>query len=388
MSKTEFHKISLEDLQLGNPVPWDIYDASERLLVRKGFIPQSERQVETLIDRGLFVNAEEYRQSHPVSDASSVAIGNQPQHHVLSRMADAHNIIQNITLGIVAQAPLANTPQEVIRVVNVLDEVITTNPDIALACILFKQTAEGYSNRHLMDAAILSIIVAKAMQLTKDEVESIAAAALTMNIGMLRLQEQLQNRAEPPTNEERVLIRNHPEISVALLKQAGVTDALWLSCVLNHHEHVDGSGYPRGVTGDKTPDGAKIIAIADRYTAMISPRKFRQAIHPTQAIRSLLMDRDKSCDAKITETFIKKLGVYPPGSCVKLASKEIAVVLFNGLTATTPAVQAIKDPLGDPMPYPLNRNTGTERFAVKEGVLLEAKDIPFTMQQIWGGQAT
>lgn len=387
MSKIDFHKISLQDLQLGSPVPWDIYDGSERLLVREGFIPQSERQLETLIDRGLFVNAEKYRQSYPSKDSSVIA-DSQPQHHVLSRLADAHNLIQSITLGIVAQAPLTHSPAEVMRVVSILDEVITTNPDIALASILFKQSAEGYSNRHLMDAAILSTIVAKAMQLPKVEVESIAAAALTMNIGMLSLQESLQNRAEPPTDEERTLIRNHPEMSVSLLKQAGVTDALWLACVLNHHEHADGSGYPAGATSESTPVGAKIIAIADRYTAMISPRKFRLAINPTQAIRSLLTDRGKSCDAKITELFIMKLGIYPPGSCVKLANNEIAVVLFNGLKATTPAVQTIRDSLGDLMPYPLNRNTATERFAVKEVVLLEAKDIPFTMQQIWGGQAT
>ena len=387
MSKADFHKISLEDLQIGCPVLWDIYDAHEKLLVRKGFIPQSERQLETLIERGLFADAEEYRKSRPTNDALTTA-DKKPQHHVLSRMGEAHNIIQNITLGLVAQAPLANSPAEVMKVVGILDEAIMANPDIALACILFKQTAEGYSNRHLMDAAILSIIAARAMQKPKVEIDSIAAAALTMNIGMLRLQEDLQNRAEPPTDEERILIRKHPEISVSLLKQAGVTDALWLACVLNHHEHVDGSGYPEGITGDNTPDGAKIIALADRYTAMIAPRKFRKAIHPTQALRSLLMDRDKSCDAKITTFFIKELGIYPPGCCVKLANGEIAVVMFNGVTATTPAVQAIKDPLGDAMPYPHNRNTGTEKFAIKEGVLLEAKDIPFSMQQIWGGHAT
>jgi hypothetical protein len=62
--------------------------------------------------------------------------------------------------------------------------------------------------------------------------------------------------------------------------------------------------------------------------------------------------------------------------------------MFKGITATTPAVQAIKNQFGDTLPYPENRNSGIERFAVKEGVLLEVKDIPFTMQQIWGAHAT
>jgi hypothetical protein len=387
VNKIDFHKISLDDLQLGSPIRWDIYDANERLLARKGFVPQSEKQLETLIERGLFVDAEEYRKSHLSNDVLTVT-DKKPQHHVLSMMGKALSIIQNVTLGIVAHAPLANSPTEVMKVVGLLNEAITTNPDIALACILFKQTPEGYSNRHLMDAAILSIMVARAMQIPAAEADSIAAAALTMNIGMLRLQEDLQNRAEPPTDEERVLIHSHPELSVALLKEAGVTDQLWLAYVLSHHEHIDGSGYPTGMTGDNISDGAKIIAVADRYTAMIAPRKYRKAIHPMQALRSFLMDSGKTCDAKITTFFIKELGVYPPGCCVKLVNGEIAIVIFKGITATTPAVQAIKNQFGDTLPYPENRNSGIERFAVKEGVLLEVKDIPCTMQQIWGAHAT
>jgi HD-GYP domain-containing protein (c-di-GMP phosphodiesterase class II) len=387
MSKSVFHKISLEDLQINSPILWDIYDASERLLARKGFVPQSEKQLETLVERGLFADAEQYTKSRLTNIVTTDA-DKKPQHHVLSMMGNAHSIIQNITLGIVAHAPLANTPDEVMKVVSILNEAITTNPDIALACILFKQTAEGYSNRHLMDAAILSIMVARAMQIPTAETESIAAAALTMNIGMLRLQEDLQNRAEPPTDEERVLIRKHPELSVALLKKAGITDPLWLAHVLSHHENVDGGGYPAGMASDSISDGAKIIAVADRYTAMIAPRKYRNAIHPTQALRSLLLDGGKTCDAKITAFFIKELGIYPPGCCVKSASGETAVVMFKGITPTTPAVQAIKNQLGDALLYPENRNPGTERFAIKEGILLEAKDIPFTMQQILGAHAT
>lgn len=387
MSKIDFHKISLEDLQVGSPILWDIYDASERLLARKGFVLQSEKQLEKLIECGLYADAEEYKESQRIQDIVKET-EKKPQHHVLSMMGKALSIIQNITLGIIAHAPMENTPAEVMKVVGILNDAITTNPDISLACILFKQTAEGYSSRHLMDAAILSIMVARSMHIPTSEAESIAAAALTMNIGMLRLQEDLQNRSEHPTDEERVLIRKHPELSVSLLKEAGVSDPLWLAYVLSHHENVDGSGYPTGMAGDRISVGAKIIAVADRYTAMIAPRKFRKAIHPTQALRNLLIDGGKTNDEKINAFFIKELGIYPPGCCVKLASGETAVVMFKGITATTPAVQVIRNQLGDALPYPENRNSGIERFAIKEGILLEAKEIPFTMQQIWGAHAT
>jgi HD-GYP domain-containing protein (c-di-GMP phosphodiesterase class II) len=388
MSNSDFHKISLKDVRIGSPILWNVYDANGRLLARIGFVPQSEKQLETLIECGLFADAGEYKKTNTTKHLLK-AINKKPEHHVLSLMGNALGILQNVTLGFVAHAPIPDIPEVVMQVVGILNETITTQPDIALACIHFKQSAEGYANRHLIDAAILSIMVARAMQLPTSEVESIAAAALTMNIGMLILQEDLQNRAEPPTYAERVLIRKHPELSVVLLKEAGVNNPIWLAHVLSHHEHFDGSGYPAGLSAEKIADGAKVIALADRYTAMIAPRKFRKAIHPVQALHSLVMDNDKNFDPKITAFFSDVLGTYPPGSCVKLASGEVAVVMSKGNpTATTPSVKVIKNPLGEALPYPEYRKTGTEQFAIKEEALLEAQDIPFTMEQLWGLEAT
>ncbi len=391
MTESDFHKISLKDLEIGSPILWNVYDANGRLLARVGFIPQSEKQLETLIERGLFVNEAEYRQSSAqgasarghATKNTSTAVG----HQVLSKLGNALTIIQNVNLGVVANAPLPQVPEMVMQVVRVLNESVSTNPDIAIANIHFKQTPEGYANRHLIDTAVLSLIVAKAMQMSETEVEAITAAALTMNIGMLFLQEDLQNRATPPTEEERALIRKHPQLSVALLKEAGVTNLAWLSYVLNHHEQLDGSGYPAGISGNSIPLGAKIIALADRYTAMIAPRKVRKGIHPAQALGSLLVDNDKIFDAKITTFFIQELGMYPPGCCVKLASGETAVVMAKGGSTTTPDVMVIKNANGDVLPSPELRKTEAEAFAIKEGVALEVNDIPFTAEQIWGAQA-
>lgn len=387
MSKSDFHKISLEDLQLGSAIPWDIYDAGEKLLVRKGFVPQSEKQLESLVQRGLFAPVEEYRKARDPKFVPDVSAPKE-QHHVLSMLGKAHGIIQSITLGVVAHAPLPDSPAEVLKAVGILNLALDCNSDIALACILFKQTAVGYTNRHLMDAAILSMAVARSMKKSPEEVASIAAAALTMNLGMLRLQEDLHNRAETPTDEEKAHIRQHTEVSVELLKEAGVTDPLWLSCVLHHHENMDGSGYPAGKAGDDIPEGARIIALADRYTAMIAPRKFRKAMHPSQALRTMLIDGGKTCDATIAAYFVKELGIYPPGCTVRLANNELAIVMRKGLTAMVPAVQSFRGSNGLDLPYPHKRDTSAENYAIKEGVNLEPADIQFNMQQLWGGEAT
>lgn len=387
MSKSDFHRISLDDhLQVGHPVPWDIYDTNEKLLVRKGFVPQSERQLEALIQRGIYTTIEEYAHSRESQD-EPVEQEKKPQHRVLSMLGHAHSIIQNITLGVIARTPLPETPAEVMKVVGILDEVTSINPDIALAYILFKRTAEGYANHHMMDAAILSMAVARSMGKSQEELAAITAAALTMNIGMVGLQEDLQNREEPPTEEEKTQIFNHPALAAQLLQEAGVTDENWLSFVLHHHENIDGSGYHVGKSGDDIPEGAQIIALADRYTAMIAPRRYRKAMHPSQALRTMLIEGGKTCDVRIAATLIKELGIYPPGSCVKLVNGETGIVMRKGFSAMDPAVLIIKNQYGTDLPYPQKRDTGTDRLAIKEPRLLEPKDIPFTMQQLWGSEA-
>jgi len=388
MSKSDFHRISLDDpLQFGKPVPWDIYDANEKLLVRKGFVPQSEKQLEALIQRGIYTTAEEYLKSRETG-IDPAGQEKKPQHRVLSMMGQANNIIQSITLGIVAHTPLPDTPAEVLKVVNILDEITSINPDIALAYILFKQTAEGYASRHLLDAGILSMAVTKSMGKSREETTAITAAALTMNIGMLGLQEDLQTREEPPTEAEKALIFQHPVLAAQLLQEAGVSDEQWLSFVLHHHENIDGSGYHTGKAGDDIPEGAKIISLADRYTALIAPRLYRKAMHPSQALRTLLIEGGKTCDARIAATFIKELGIYPPGACVKLVNGETGIVMRKGFSAMEPAVLVIKNQYGADLPAPQKRDTGTDRFAIKEPRHLEAVDIPFTMQQLWGSEAT
>lgn len=387
MSKVEFHQISLADLSLGNPVPWDIYDASEKLLARKGFVPQSEKQLEALISRGLFAREDEYRQTQDLQK-DQAGLDNKPQHHVLTMLERAHSSIQNITLGMIADAPLPDTYGEVMKTVRTLDEAFTINPDIAFALILFKQSSEGYANRHLIDAAILSMAVAKSMSKPAEETALIAAAALTMNIGMLQLQEDLQNRDAPPTEEEQAHIRKHPLNSVQLLQEAGIADAQWLEFVQDHHENMDGSGYPSGKTCDSIADGAKIIALADRYTAMISPRKYRKAMHPSQALRTMLIEGGKTCDAKIAAFFIRELGIYPPGACVKLINGESGIVLRKGFSAMAPVVLVLKNQYGTPLPSPQKRDTETAQFAIKEAIQIDAGDIPFSMQHLWGSEAT
>lgn len=113
-------------------------------------------------------------------------------------------------------------------------------------------------------------------------------AAMTMNLGMIEVQDKLNSFGNELTPALQAAIQAHPKKSVDLLRQLGIDDPLWLEMVLQHHESEDGSGYPQKLTGAEILRGAKIISMADRYTARISKRDTRGQWH-------CLISRSASC---------------------------------------------------------------------------------------------
>jgi HD-GYP domain-containing protein (c-di-GMP phosphodiesterase class II) len=308
---------------------------------------------------------------------------------VLGSVVDAAHKLESLLLAIRNRTRQAGIPDKLLKLVDALQFAIETDSDIALASIFFdKHTPKDYPVRHCIDTALLSILVAQAMEKPEEETRIITAAALTMNVSMLALQERLLEKMGRPSAEEDAQIKLHTVVGTELLQQAGVADTQWLSYVLRHHERIDGNGYPHGLSGGDIPEGAQIISLADRYTATISPRSYRRGMLPNIGLRDFLIDRGKTVDATLAGFFIKTLGIYPPGTPVRLQNGEIGVVVNKGPSGTTPAVKVMIDPRGAPLGFPLRRDTDDKRYAIREAVRLKPEDIPFSMQALWGEEAS
>ncbi len=370
------------DIALGEVLRWDVYDANENLLLRKGFIVASVRQLEALLERGLFVDAEEYAKSQPGRENASDNQSEKPS--ALRSISQAHEKLAQLIGEFPTRLAECGLPSRIHEIAGLIQNAISINPDLTLSSMLFMQKSEGYAIRHSIDAAIISYMLGRSLQRSEPDSIAIACAALTMNISMLPLQETLQNREGGITEDESALIRQHPEKSVEMLLTAGVKDDEWLSCVLHHHENVDGSGYPSGKTDSEISENAKIISLSDRYTSMLSPRRFRKAILPNEALRNILLDRGKGVDAVLAAHFIRIMGVYPPGTFVKLRSGEIAVISHRGKNNAAPIAHALIGPFGAPLPYPHKRETNHDRYEIREAMHADQIEIPFNMQQIWG----
>lgn len=380
------HPLKITDITLNEALKWDVFDVQNNLLLRKGYVVSNQRQLASLVERGLFADAVEYAQSQPDSKPATDSAHEAPS--ALRLINLTYEQMSQLVAAVPDQPGPCDLPAQTLAITELIQQAIAISPDITLASMLFKQKAEGYAVRHCVDAAIISYLLARSLEKTDAETTTITCAALTMNISMLALQEQLQQRESGPTPDEADFIKRHPQMSLKILQQAGVSDEEWLSCVLHHHENVDGSGYPFGKTADNFPENAKLISLADRYTAFLSPRTYRKAVLPSEALGKILIDRGKGVDPLLAAHFIRTLGIYPPGAFVKLRSGETAVVSHRGKNGGAVVAHALIGAFGAPLPYPHKRETDNERYEIREALHVNVQDIPFNMQQIWGVQAS
>lgn len=375
----EQHRISMSDIVIGEPLPWNVYDDGGHLLLSKGYVVERNRQLESLIERGLFVDAQ-------VITKKNAAPVERPKElpSVLRLINLSNRRLQALLLNLPNETAAQN---KLLEVSKALVYACTIDSDVALGSILLNQEGSAYPIRHCVDTAIVALLVGRTMNKSPEEIELLTAAALTMNVAMLRLQDKLQNSPDPLTEEESRLIREHPQRGVEMLTQAGVTSEVWLSWVLMHHENEDGSGYPLGKSGAEIPLNAKIISLADRYCARVSPRNYRKSLLPNAALRDILLADKKNIDPVLTTTFIRELGIYPTGTYVRLENGEIGVVTGKGPSSTTPYVHALVGPRGAPLAMAIKRDTSKKLYAIRDVLNAEQADIRFNMQHLWGTTA-
>jgi HD-GYP domain-containing protein (c-di-GMP phosphodiesterase class II) len=262
-----------------------------------------------------------------------------------------------------------------------VSEATARSPDVAIACVLLNQLAGRYAVRHCVDSAIVACVVARAMGESPMEVLTVAAASLTMNVGMMRQIENFQGKSSALSDEERAIVLRHPRASEELLRCAGVNDEEWLACVLQHHENQDGSGYPEGRRQDEIALTARLVGMADRYCACVSARNYRRSMLPPLALAKLRTDAGN--DPDIARHFDEELGEYPPGTLVRLANGDTGVV--SGRDGKAVLVHALRDAGGAALS--VVRRTGRPEHAIETALQEDDARLRFSMKSVWGGLA-
>ncbi len=207
---------------------------------------------------------------------------------------------------------------------------------------------DSYVVNHSIKTTFLVLSIADFLKFPAHKQIEIGIAAMLHKLGMLLLPSQLYKKTAALTPREIQIIRTHPVISYKTLKASEFHASIYLS-ILEHHEHIDGSGYPRGLKGDKISLYGKILAVSSAYTAATTKRPFRDELDGHSGIMDLLKDKGKKYDENILRTLVYIISVYPVGTFVQLSNSVKAVVIKTNITTPKhPVLKLLTDENGIP----------------------------------------
>lgn len=186
---------------------------------------------------------------------------------------------------------------------------------------------DDYLYEHSVNVTILACALCHELGYAKDTIVEAGVGAFLHDLGMTWIPENIVNKPDTLTEVEYAVMKRHPAYGIEILRnRKGISD-LSRVVVLQHHERLNGNGYPKGLKNNQIHVMGAVAGIADVYDAMTSDRVHRSAFTPQQALAILYNAIDKEFSRAITENFVKLLGVYPVGSFVQLAGGEKGIVL-------------------------------------------------------------
>ena len=202
------------------------------------------------------------------------------------------------------------------------------------------QPIEGVPNisRKAVDVTVLCHLLAKTLQLNTFTEANLLIAALFHDVGMLKIPKAILNKATPLTKEELAVIQNHTIVGFKYLKAVNYPTII-ASGALQHHERVDGKGYPNRTTSERITDVAKIISVADAYCAAIAEKSFKDSLHAKDAMQDLLGKGGIVYDQVVLKALVKTISFYPVGCLVVLSDGNVAQVTGTTAVAMRPIVQ-------------------------------------------------
>jgi HD-GYP domain-containing protein (c-di-GMP phosphodiesterase class II) len=377
--------INIESIRIGQPLPFSLMDKDGVLLAKKAFVVGSKDDLAEIAARGggLYINVADSEVQHRayvdrlyglVRDEKSLGeiAGTQiaptrlPQRKEMDEKNPDWLDLLEQTNFLLRDSRRESFMERLDAIYGELHRLSLRNPDGTLFALIYLSSTEKrmYSATHALLTSVMCGLAAREVLSWSPEVEEVLCkAALTMNLGMTELQDRLASQMEPLSMAQRAAIDAHADKSVEILKSVGVTDPKWLLAVQQHHTKQPGA------LGTRKPGEtlARMIQRADMFAARLAPRAARQPTTPAAAMQACYFDENKQVD-EAGAALIKAVGIYQPGSLVRLATDEIAIVIKRGRNTTTPRVAVLVNRSGMATVEPTIRDSSIKEHRIVASV--------------------
>ena len=197
----------------------------------------------------------------------------------------------------------------------------------ALACLGRIRKKDNYLMEHSINLSVLMGIFAKSMKVDRETMHQAMVGALLHDIGKIMVPDDILHKPGKLDDNEFARMKQHVVYSRDLLKKTPGIHSLTVNVAAQHHERIDGSGYPEGLTGCQICREGKMVAITDVYDAITADRCYHKGLAPTAALKKLLEWSGSHFEESLVHKFIRSMGIYPVGSLVMMESGRLAVVI-------------------------------------------------------------
>lgn len=236
---------------------------------------------------------------------------------------------------------------------NKLVESVDRNPD-ALLCLTKIREKDDYLLEHSLNVAILLANFGKFLGMSEEEVQDLSYAGFLHDLGKIKIPDEILHKPGRLTDSEMEVMKSHVQHGVDYLQDTNIAQPL-IQAISEHHERLDGLGYPKGKLGKDISYAGRMLAIADMYDALTADRVYKAGMSSQKAFSILMNEAPTRLDISLVQQFIKCLGVYPVGSLVLLSNERLAMVIEQNDSPLTPVVKVF--------------------YSVKQGHYLTPKDV-------------
>ena len=322
--------VSTRKLHAGMRIAQAVKDKSGRALIESGAY-LDDFQIEYLLEHGVGAitiredndddieiseEAQRVIEKVRVEDHANVGL----REDVKKRVGEGVQYLFNNTSN-------SNFAEATMNVSNELEKAIKKNNAVAVDISKLKVSDE-YTFKHSVDVATMAMIIGKKYGLTKEELHEIGIAGLLHDVGKSRIPNNILNKPAKLNDDEFLMMKHHSLFGYQILTETGTFSKPVLSGVLQHHEKMNGRGYPLAVTGDKIHKFAKIIAVADVFDALVTERPYKKAFPLRDAVE-MVMAMTGDLDITAMNSFLGSVILYPVDSFVTLSNNEICKVVAN-----------------------------------------------------------
>lgn len=326
--------VRTRQLKPGMKIDHAVVDRLGRNLVARGSV-LDEYVIDSLIKLGVmsvYIQDGEYEPEEEQPPISSAAQRNIEKFRTndRSKVTLSASVRKRVAEGIQYIYNNAEATELAAATDSITDDLLASieaNNAIAIDINALK-TSDEYTFKHSVDVATISMIVAKKQGLSKTHIREIGVAGLLHDIGKTKVPLEILNKPGRLNDNEFAVMKQHPVFGYELIKDRNdFSPAVSLS-VLQHHEKINGHGYPLGVSADKICPYAKILSVADIYDALVTERPYKAAFSQRDAVE-MIMSMTTELDMTAMRSFLESMILYPVDTIVELSNGEKAKVVKN-----------------------------------------------------------